>query len=308
MLAILELRIDDLVQLNEGGDELLPDHPLDLPRRVLQPKVVHPILPGHVPGEFVIDGDGGIELLGQDGADLRLIDIYPKGLVVLFLVLLFEQLVEVAVADHLDLGDGGVEEVHEVLAPQDAAVGVAKLVVEDLLQVGRRVQQVEQAQLLELAAELAVGFEQRQHLDVDVVEVRVGGLQADDRLLLGGEVVTALLVEGELHVPHASLGRQQRQLVEALQLQVLQEDQLLAADGEDDVRCYLALAKAEALAVEDYFLLDAHLREPVDHRHEGREPEPFLLRAELVAELGDVLVAVYSLDLVVLHQASEEEA
>lgn len=120
--------------------------------------------------------------------------------------------------------------------------------------------------------------------------------------------MTALLVEGQLHVPHAPLGGQQRQLVETLEFQVLEEDQFLTADCKDDISCYFALAEAEALAVEDDLLLDAHLSEPVDHRHEGGEPEAFLLRTEFVAQLGDVLIAVYSLYFVVFHQASQKEA
>lgn len=36
--------------------------------------------------------------------------------------------------------------------------------------------------------------------------------------------MTALLVEGQLHVPHASLGGQQWQFVETLEFQVLKED------------------------------------------------------------------------------------
>lgn len=145
MFPIFELRVDDLVEFYEGCDEFLPHHSLDLPSGVLQPEVVDPVLPGHVLGQFVIDGDGGVELLSQDGAYLCLIDVYPKGLIILFLVFLFEQFIEVAVADHLDLGDGGVEEVHEVLAAEDAAVGVAQLVVEELLKVGDIVEQVDQA-------------------------------------------------------------------------------------------------------------------------------------------------------------------
>lgn len=63
MFAVLELGIDDLVELDEWGYELLPYHSLDLPCCVLKPEVVDFVLPGYVLGEFVIDGDCGVELL-----------------------------------------------------------------------------------------------------------------------------------------------------------------------------------------------------------------------------------------------------
>lgn len=86
MLSIFELGVNDLVEFYEWGDEFLPHHSLDLPCSVLQSEVVDLVLPGYIFGEFIIDGDGGVELFCKDGADLRLIDVYPKGLVVLLLV------------------------------------------------------------------------------------------------------------------------------------------------------------------------------------------------------------------------------
>ena len=90
MFSIFEFRVDDLVEFYEGSDEFLPHHSLDLPGGVLQPEVIDLILPCHILGEFIIDGDGGVELLGEDGADLCLIDVYPKGLIVLLLIFLLE--------------------------------------------------------------------------------------------------------------------------------------------------------------------------------------------------------------------------
>lgn len=72
-----------------------------------------------------------------------------------------------------------------------------------------------------------------------------------------------LLTHGELHAPNAPLSCQKRELEEALQLQILQKDELLTADSEDDISSDLSLPKAVALSIQLYLLLNAHLSEPV---------------------------------------------
>jgi hypothetical protein len=68
VLAVLKLGVDDLVELDEGSYEFFAHHSLDLSRRVLQPEVVDLILPSNILGEFVVNADSSVELLGENGA------------------------------------------------------------------------------------------------------------------------------------------------------------------------------------------------------------------------------------------------
>jgi hypothetical protein len=169
--SIFKLRIYDLVKLDEWRNELFSNHSLDLACSMLQSEIVYFIFPSNVFGQFIIDANSSIELLGKHSANLRFIDIYPKRLAVLLLILLLKQLIEIIKVDDFDLVDGLIEEMHEVFAPQHAAISVAQLVVKYLLKMRDVVQKINQSQLLELIAEGTVCLQKSKHLDVDVIKI-----------------------------------------------------------------------------------------------------------------------------------------
>lgn len=84
---------------------------------MVESEVVNPIFPGDVFGHLFVNAEGSIEVLRENGAELRLEDIDPKVFVVLFLVFLFEKFVEVIKIDNSDLISCLSQIVHKVTAP-----------------------------------------------------------------------------------------------------------------------------------------------------------------------------------------------
>lgn len=62
---------------------------------MIETKIIDPIFPCNVWCHFLVYTEGGVEILGKDGTELGLEDIYPEILVVLFFVLLLEKFVEI---------------------------------------------------------------------------------------------------------------------------------------------------------------------------------------------------------------------
>lgn len=62
----LQLRVNNLIQLHERFDELLPDLSLNLPGRVIDPELVHFLLPQPVAVDLIEHFEGDLELLDED--------------------------------------------------------------------------------------------------------------------------------------------------------------------------------------------------------------------------------------------------
>jgi hypothetical protein len=102
VISIFKLRINDLVELYKWRNKLFPHHSLDFSRSMMQPEIIDFVLPSHVLCKFIIDADSSIKLLRKNRADIGLVDINPKGLVVFLFVLLLHQLVKIIEIDHFD--------------------------------------------------------------------------------------------------------------------------------------------------------------------------------------------------------------
>lgn len=83
---------------------------------------------------------------------------------------------------------------------------------------------------------------------------------------------------------------------------------MFSAHSEYYIRCNLTPTNTVTVSINSDFLLWRYLRESVDDRNEGWEPQAVLLATfELIAKLGYVLVTVDSLNLVVFQDAPQEE-
>lgn len=131
--VVLELGINDLVKLEVGSNELFPYCLLNFASSTMQSKFVDLILPLDLFCEALVDPHHRFELVRQNLTELRFLDINPKGLVVTFLIILLQELVEMRETNHFDLFQHLAQEMHEMPAFKHAAVRNHLLFVENLL-------------------------------------------------------------------------------------------------------------------------------------------------------------------------------
>jgi hypothetical protein len=122
LFIFLQLRVDNLVQLHERLNKLLPHLALDLPGRIVGPEVIHLFLPHSIGIDLVKHFEGALELLGKDLAELSLRDLDPETTVGLFLVVLLQQVVEVLETYLTDFLHRRGDEMDEVFATEKGAV------------------------------------------------------------------------------------------------------------------------------------------------------------------------------------------
>ena len=113
---------------------------------------------------------------------------------------------------------------HEVLAPEHTAVRAAQLIIKYFLQLRYAIHQINQTQLLQLAAKGAIRFEKAQHFAIDIVEIGVGGLQTNNCFFVLNHSIATFFAQSQLHIPHAPLRGEQWQFVKALQFKIFEKD------------------------------------------------------------------------------------